>query len=949
MSATSKAATKRHVQSPSTTGQLTARLSTIAALVATMSILGAGAVHAQTTQPTVAELQAEIARLKQALAEKNGAAPAEASAPATAPETTPTAEAASPKATAQAPQQLETVVVRSRNRLERVQDVPLSVSVIGSRELERELALDIGAITKRAANVVRNTGNSRTFSLSIRGVGKVTQTEAQDTSVGVILDGVNFAYAPLASFDFYDVESVEVARGPQGTLLGKNTTMGVINITTKRPSFTPEANWALTFGQRRTVLAQFAGGGPIIDDVLAFRGSVTVDKGAGPFANAYNPDETYFNKDRVAGRAQLLFTPTPDFSARGSIEIQPKAGEYYNGLTVKQEVPAFNAAGKSTTNTGDDIKGKLARDWFARTGYSYQNDYLGKSFPNNDAQKALQTATNGASLELKWNLGSHDLTSITAYRDYHFHARNDEGTPFDISLNGGGKVDAYRQRSQELRLSSKSGGKFDYQIGALYFQNSVDFGKQGWNAGWGSDAGAWFANDDQYRLLGASATGRELLSDSLNGLNKASTQSVRNKSFGVYAQGDWHATEALTVTTGLRFTHENRQNEGSNYLVSNGYGGALNPVNSRGGPTLPTLALGGFASAAFTATQNPDKSWTYGGGTLNSSNTNAQKSLADEVAKQYFGVAPTSTPGDAYNSLSPTQKAQVAAAKQLRNTQIGNLWALTKSETFRKTQPSFTFSPSYKITEDQTAYFTAQYGEKGGVSQLVNGLSFLAKPEKVTSLETGLKSALLNKTLFVNADVFYTQVKDYQQAVVQIDPSNTANNQTYTGNAPKVGLHGLEIDGSYTGFKNTTVRFSGAYTVAKFKDFSNAPAPAEGTTNPLGVIDLAGQTLTGSAKYTLNVGAEYRLPVFNDKVFHTSFNTAFTSGTNSDNALSAYAWIPKNTKTDFSIGLGRRDNGFDFNIIVKNLFNDDTPQSRTWTSYVPADPRWVGFQISGKL
>ncbi|RZL10950.1 MAG: TonB-dependent receptor [Rubrivivax sp.] len=897
-------------------------------------MLSSGAVHAQAAEPTVAELQAEIARLRQALANQSAAAAAPGTAPAansTSAVSTPAANGNEPAATAEAPkeQELETVVVRSRNRLERVQDVPLSVSVIGGRELERELAFDIGAITKRAANVVRNTGNSRTYSLSIRGVGKVSQTEAQDASVGVILDGVNFAYAPLSSFDFYDVESVEVARGPQGTLLGKNTTMGVINVTTRRPSFTPDASWSLTLGQRKTVLAQFAGGGPVIDDLLAFRGSLLVNKGAGPYKNAYNPDETYFNRDRVAGRVQFLLTPTPDFSARASVEIQPKGGEYYNGLTVKTDVPAFNAAGAPTFDTSNDIRSKLARDWFARTGYTYEGDYLGKGFPNNDNQRALQTSTNGASLELKWNIGSHDLTSITAYRDYHFHARNDsEATPFDISKNGGGKNDAYRQRSQEFRVASKAGGTFDYQVGALLFENTVDFGQQGWNAGWGADAGAWFANNAQYATLSTTAAGRLLLSDSLNGLNKASTQSVRNRSFGIYAQGDWKATDDLTVTTGVRFTRENRKNEGSNYLVSNGYGGALNPVFSTGPASEPRLALGGFDSNAQ--------------GVLAPSNTAEQLALADQVAQRYFGKA-------SYTLLDTTEQRQVAAAKSLRSSQIGRLWALTQSEAFRKTQPSFTFSPSYKLNDDQTAYFTAQYGEKGGVSQLVNGKSYLAKPEKVTSLETGLKSALLDKTLFINADIFYTQVKDYQQLVVEIDPNNAANNTQYTGNAPKVNIHGLEIDGSYTGLKNTTLRFSGAYTVAKFKEFPNSPLPAEGGPPGATMADLSGQTLTGAAKYTFNLGAEYRLPVWNDKVFHTSFNTAFTSKINSDGALSSYAWIPKNTKTDFSIGLGRRDQAFDFSVIVKNLFGDDTPQNRTWTNYVPADPRWIGFQVSGKL
>lgn len=375
----------QHAPTRRSAAQAPFRRSPIAALATTIAFMALGPAHAQSTEPSVADLQAEIARLKQALAVAQGAGPTATTAPSAEPAAAEAPANANASADTSKEQQLDTVVVRSRNRIERVQDVPLSVSVIGGRELERELALDIGAITKRAANVVRNSGNSRTYSLSIRGIGKVSQVEAQDASVGMILDGVSYAYAPLGSFDFYDVESVEVARGPQGTLLGKNTTMGVISVNTRRPSFTPDASWALTLGQRNTVIAQFAGGGPVIDDLLAFRGAVTVNKGAGPYANAYNHDETYFNRDRVAGRVQFLLTPSPDFSARASVEIQPKSGEYYNGLTVKKQVPSTYAGGPSTNNTQLDIRGKLARDWFKQqSNYSYERDYLGNLYPNND-------------------------------------------------------------------------------------------------------------------------------------------------------------------------------------------------------------------------------------------------------------------------------------------------------------------------------------------------------------------------------------------------------------------------------------------------------------------------------------------------------------------------------------------------------------------------------------
>jgi iron complex outermembrane receptor protein len=891
------------------------RLSPIAAMVACMNLVGsASLVRAQEAAPVAAAPAASAAE----------PAPAEARA-------------------------LDQVVVRSRNRIEKVQDVPLSVSVISGKELDRELAYDIGGITKRAANVVRNQGNSRTFSLSVRGVGKVTQTEAQDTSVGVILDGVNLAYAPLASFDFFDVESVEVARGPQGTLLGKNSTMGVVVINTRRPSFVPDANYSLTLGQHHTVISQFAGGGPVVDDLLAWRGAVTVNKGGGAFSNNYNPDQTYYDRDRVSGRLQFLLKPTADLSARLSVDMQPKGGEYYNGQTVRTAQPAaYTNTGASTANSANDVRGKLARRWFTDSGnFDHDRDYLNNPNVNLDNQRPLITSSNGGSLEIKWDLGSHELTAVTGYRDYHFHARNDEGTPFDISKNGGGKVDAYRQQSQELRIASKAGGTVDYQAGLLFFRNTVEFGQQGWNAGWGADAGAWFANDLQYDTLDTDGNGRTLLTNSLNGLNKGQSQSIVNRSLAAFGQADWHLTPRATVTAGLRLTREDRRNTADSSIVDNGFAGVgLNPfaVNYgvAGTSTAGQVRTGGFDSVAFN--QANATNGTAGNLTAAALADPAQVALADNVARRYFNVA-------TYAALSPAQRGQIAAAKAIRASQIGTLWPLLDAARFRKTQPGFVLSPSYKFSPDQTGYVSYQYGEKGGVSQIVGGVSRLAEPEKVSSFEVGLKSAFLDKTLFINADVFLTRVKGYQQAVALPDPLNPAVTASYTGNAEKVHIHGLEVDGSYSGIPHTTVRFSGAYTEAKYKQFLYSPVPADyqtGTGLPA-YRDVSGQYLTGAARFTFNIGPEFRHVVFGDKLFHTSFNAAFISGNNGDNALSGYSNVDKRWLVDASIGLGGASGKFDFSLIAKNLFRDKTPQAVTWNSYTPGDPRWIGLQFSGRV
>lgn len=901
-----------------------------------------------------------LALLANPVAQAQQTAPAPTSAASASTEAPPASAAAAaasasaetetpPRATTAEAPSLGQVVVRSRNRIEKVQDVPLSVSVISGKELDRELAYDIGGITKRAANVVRNQGNSRTFSLSIRGVGKVSQTEAQDTSVGVILDGVNLAYAPLSSFDFFDVDSVEVARGPQGTLLGKNSTMGVIVINTRQPSFVPDANYAITLGQRNTVISQFAGGGPVVDDLIAWRGSLTVNKGGGAFENKYNPDQTYYDRDRISGRVQFLFVPTDAVRARWSVDLQPKAGEYYNGQTIRKDTPAtYTNTGASTAGSTNDIRGKLSRRWFTDAGnFDYERDYLNNPNVTLDNQRPLITQTRGTSLDVKWRLAGHEITSITAYRDYHFHARNDEGTPFDISKNGGGKVDAYRQQSQELRIASKAGGSFDYQAGALFFRNTVDFGKQGWNAGWGADAGAWFATNLQYNTLDTDGAGRYLMLNSLNGLNKGQSQDVENKSFAVFGQADWRYTDKATLTAGARLTREDRKNSADSTIVDNGFAGVeLNPYTVAygvaGTPTAGTVRTGGFDSVAFNATTLGNG--TAGNLTATALSDPAQVALANRVAQKYFGVS-------TYAALTAAQRAQVAAAKAIRATQIGTLWPLIDAQRFRKTQPGFVLSQSYKFTPDQTGYVTLQYGEKGGVSQIVNGVSRLSEPEKVTSYELGLKSAFLDKTLFLNADVFLTNVKGYQQAVSTPDPLNPSASVNYTGNAEKVRIYGLEVDGSLQALPNTTIRFSGAYTEARYRQFLYSPVPADYQTGT-GLSpyrDMSGSYLTGASRFTFNIGPEYRRTVFGNKIFHTSFNAAFASGNNNDNALSSYSWVKRRWLVDAAIGLGRADNKFDANLVVKNLTNDKTPQGVTWNTITPADPRWVGLQFSAKL
>lgn len=878
---------------------------------------------------SAAEIQAEITRLKQQLEkeEQELASKGQSVKP----------EAAKVAATEPvADTRLDKVVVRARNRIERLQDVPLSVSVVTGKELERLQAQDFGEITKRAANISWNQGNQRTSSVSIRGIGKIGQSETQDPSVGIIVDGVSYAYNPLSSsFDFTDIEAVEVTRGPQGTLQGKSANLGVVNVITRKPSFTPSADWALSYGEDDSLRGRFAGGGPIVDDLLAYRGAISVSKAQGDIENQFNPDSTYQNTDRASGRLQFLLTPSDTFSARLGLDKQPRGGENTNARTFYTPTPAFYSNG-APTNRNSDASTRLNRRWFTQqTSYRYESNYLAEQI-NNDAQEPVVTGSNGAALELNWDVGDFHLFSMSAYKDYHFNAHNnDEGTPFDIRSSSGQTID-YRQFSQEFRISSQIDDLVDYQAG-LYFLNTGTNIRR--NVIYGGDAGAWFASPSQYATLDVDGNGRYLMQNSLNGVWKnENKQDIANHSEAIFAQANWHINDPLTLTTGLRFTFENRKNPGSSLIRDNGYGAELNPVD------VNNVQLGGFNSDPTTGVLRV--------------NTAQQLALANATAQKYFNAA-------SYSALTAAQQRQIAAAKGVRAAQLGVLWEDSAPEEFDDILPAIVVSPSYKINENLTTYFSWQYGEKAGVAQQVNGASYLADPEKNSAYELGFKSSLLNGTLVLNADVFLMNIHDYQQVVQVLDEYTTAlrgDALWYTagiGNADRVQVKGLEVDGVYGGIPNTTLRFSGAFNRAVYKSFDNSPQPAESSyTGAAPYVDVSGRTLAGSPKWSFNVGADYRIPVslgvFGQKLFHTSTNWAFTSSYNADPAMSDYSVIPSNAIWDWSVGLSTLDNKFDVNLIVKNLFDNDTPlgyggTNQAWNSYNPAKERWAGVEFSGKF
>lgn len=783
-------------------------------------------------QAELDRVQAEANRLRQLLADKQQ----------TTGEPATTETAASTEAAPEAAPELDAIVIRSAGRkLDKVKDIPQSISVISGDDLRSLGADSLRDITRRAANISRsNTSNARNVNLVVRGIGRRGTTEAQDPQVGINIDGVPYAYPGLASWDFVDVDNVEVARGPQGTTGGHNPSFGLLSLNTKRPTFTRTSEFSLRYGQRDAIFGTAALGGPIVDDLLAWRGTFYVNKFEGPFGNYYwnggqrIGDQTNTDRLKISGKTQFLLKPTDWYTANFSIDLQPRSYQNDNGLNFFHALPQFFSDGTTATSSlTNTAQFRLSRRWFtSKPDYSFDQNYVNYTtgIQNNDAQFPLITGTRGGALTQTVQVDDHNnVTLISAYRNLYFDARNDEGTPFDISTQGGGGV-RYKQLTHELKLTGFIDDLVDYKTGFFYIRNNYAVDSK---TGWGSDAGGWFATPAQYRALDANGASRYLLSQSLDGLRRLSTTFIDNRSPAIFGNANWHITEDATLTTGLRITRENRWSSTFARISDNGFGGELNPSISSFG-----VELGGFDSyfnntdaAVDVRDGNVLKNTTDRTGSvsvagrtvaLTTDSTDAERvasatAAANAAALKYYGVT-------TWAALGNTQKQELAQAQALRKGQIGQIFDLRNAAGFNKTQFNYVVSPSYRINEQATTYFSFQHGEKPGISQLINGNSLAAKGETGNNYELGLKTSLLDRTLTANVDVFLSDLKNFQQSSTVLDEFTTGfiNDGTlyYTTaatNVPKVRIHGLEFDGAYTGLKNFAFNLSAAYNIARYK------------------------------------------------------------------------------------------------------------------------------------
>ncbi len=484
------------------------------------------------------------------------------------------------------------VVVTARRRAETIQTVPIAMSVIGGTALAETGAYNVSRLTQLQPTLQFYSTNPRNSAANIRGLGAPfgLTNDGIEQGVGIYVDQVYYSRIASATFDFTDTERIEVLRGPQGTLYGKNTTAGAINITTRKPSFTPEARIELTTGNYQFIQAKASVSGPLIPDKLAIRLSTAVTERDGTIHNVATGKDLNA-QDNKSVRGQLYWKPTEtlDLALSGDYGQQNPncCVQYYvrTGATQRPLIRQYAA---------------LA----AAQGYVVPSTNAFDRVTDVDTPLRAKQELGGVSLLANLDLGASTITSVSAWRFWHWDPSNDRdfiGLPITtVSANPSQQT----QYSQELRIASNGKHTLDYVLGAFYFYQTID--TQGLQVQ-GPAASAFLLNP-------TSTGGRNPAT--LNGLSSRNTIGFTNTSAALFGKLTWNVSDRFQIAPGLRLNYDKKKGDYVS-VVTNGTGTALT-ADQRGvlapqsyQPNFDNWNLSGDITAAYTVTSDIHAYATY--------------------------------------------------------------------------------------------------------------------------------------------------------------------------------------------------------------------------------------------------------------------------------------------------------------------------------------------------
>ncbi len=481
---------------------------------------------------------------------------------------------------------MEDIVVTARRREENLQTVPAAVSVIGSDLLESSATVNPQQLSQLVPSLYYNSANPRNTAYTIRGLGSNTLSisaanDGIEPGVGFYVDQVYHGRPATAAFDFTDIERVEILRGPQGTLYGKNTTAGAIHVISREPGFEREANAEISLGSYDFMQTKASVGGALVGDTLAGRLSAQLTRRDGLIYNV-RTDRHLNNMDNFAVRGQLLFVPTDNLKFRLIADM--------TDLDSSCCTQTYLRVGRSLRSAGRQFPALSAGLGWAPPStnvYDRLNDI--------DANLEVMTRDGGISLIGDLELGSHTLTSVSAWRYWDWDVANDRdytGIPIQMVQRIPSRQDQY---SQELRLASSGDAPLNYVGGLYWFKQDID-GRP--TSIYGPEATYWLLSQANFTV--------PIPRNLLDGYGQQGDSDFAMDSYAAFGELNYDVTDRLTTTLGLRYTYEDK----TGIYATQVFGGAnLSGLPAATATELNRAKLSIFRPQSYTA-QDSGGSWS---------------------------------------------------------------------------------------------------------------------------------------------------------------------------------------------------------------------------------------------------------------------------------------------------------------------------------------------------
>jgi len=544
------------------------------------------------------------------------------------------------------------IIVTATRRSEALADVPIAVSAVTAESLKNSGASDIRQLNQLAPSLlVSSTGSEANGSARIRGIGTVGDNPGLESSVAVFIDGVYRSRTGAGLNELGEIERVEVLRGPQGTLFGRNASAGLINIISKKPQFDFGATGEATYGNYNYFRLAAGITGPLSETIAARIDGVYV-KRDGYYTNitqAGGSEGDVNDRDRFFVRGQLLFEPTDALSVRliGDYTHRDESccGAVYIATketidpTANPTTPGRNTDGAVAFNPTNRIV-EVLRSLGGLVTYPPQDPFSRNVTVSPGLTYRNTTRDWGVSGEINYEFGGATLTSISAYRYYKAGGAGDvDYSNVDITnrADDGNSYRRFKTFTQELRLQGSAfDDKLDWLIGAYYAKEKLQVVD---NIKFGSQYGAFAACRVVATINPASVlrnpaapgclspTGRGALTGAfgaaapliLAGIDRLSTvnnvgdqRSVYNQdseNYALFTHNIFNITDTLSITVGARYTHE-RKDFDADFNNSN----TICPAQQAAlGPLLANPALAAIVGGIVTLTCTGNSSATLNG------------------------------------------------------------------------------------------------------------------------------------------------------------------------------------------------------------------------------------------------------------------------------------------------------------------------------------------------